>query len=1268
MIDNLGRRWLHSECVGLGTLTENQLINMETVVCPYCTAYLDGTNEHHLYSKGKRLLRQLTLPLESTSTKSSNLEIVEFSQPHDVWGFLPSNSRMNQVNKVNHFKISHLAIDFDEISIPKVKEYQYVNQDFPKWVKNSVVNSISNSKSPRSPSNHIMSSKNSIRLSSTSDNSLIDSNYSTNLLIGIHGKSRGSKRSNQSLTTPSALPQGILQHRLFQGFLPVGSTSITNTSSERNDFNIIAAQEAVKILSEQNELESVQYAKSVEDAKTSPEDYDISVLPSQRVRYARHESGQRLSVYLGGSSTLYPVNYKHSFEEIESSSAVSFGRSDPEKDAFKDRVIHKRSKLLQNSFIVPSSLPANISTSINSNGSSNSPKNTFFSSLGYKYKRKIINNSILRSSAAKRQAADSKYVYLPLDTGGFRMTALNPTNVLSTYSCKSLHMYCVNEIVCAMCLEPLHLNDEINIGNNIALTDKLDPLPKFGAKELNNKSLYLAQINQSDDQPVKKLKSSDINLAIKRMQEEIISNKNVDFNEASNVSSSRHRSKRKRTSRKEKSSKSSNLLSSFIQNQIQLLESIGYENFEDDGIHDDIASEVYANVNGELVEQKVYDRTTTLSDSVEDFEYAINTNTESDALFTDTESIGTSSFTNKASTSNISFFHSSIDTNPNNLPKFSNVNDESQIVHSMNSPGAEVSEHPKGLISRSFGVIKYNIHKHCDKSPEHALRFTISGIDHPSIISNMSNPESFCNKCADNSSTLPVSNSANITPADSANKQQSMLNGVCTQTHFTQVSNISLKDVSSYLPSCDESTPISATMFNNGDKNNNSDFVVLTDTLSQSDLTHSQPSSENNNSSNIYNGISFSSTYYNYEVVDDAICDLCGRSGGAMLYFQINNHSPCETSQLSNSKIESNKHNVSTIEGYFTTIPAPSSEGWLGHLPCIYWLRLSRMLVHSPLIRNENSAVLTDLEYSNGTSTFKQSGSSSSELTNDIVLKSNIEGNVKIINCESDHSAVDVLVNTLQSSAAESNESLIIFDSDSNQKSHPLESESLSTSTSDYNCVSDKSSQIFSDESKLVASFDQMSTNPECDTTDVAVETVSSSSIYDKQYDISTQGQEYESSSSVHEVPDRTSVADDGVNHSSKSFNYEMIEPVDTVNNKNTVPNICSMNNDYSSQQYNSGFDVTRRDSSTESTNESQFDVVYGKFPCALCGLCTGLTLRCSSYACYVRAHPLCMSMAKHLNWSIYSNISNQILDNVTNNVNHNFERLVCLCPQHLLQ
>jgi len=57
---------------------------------------------------------------------------------------------------------------------------------------------------------------------------------------------------------------------------------------------------------------------------------------------------------------------------------------------------------------------------------------------------------------------------------------------------------------------------------------------------------------------------------------------------------------------------------------------------------------------------------------------------------------------------------------------------------------------------------------------------------------------------------------------------------------------------------------------------------------------------------------------HEYEQVDDADCDLCGRKGGLMRYF--------------------------TIAAECSSILAPNEEGWLAHIPCVTFLHASGLL------------------------------------------------------------------------------------------------------------------------------------------------------------------------------------------------------------------------------------------------------------------------------------------------------------------------------------
>lgn len=71
---------------------------------------------------------------------------------------------------------------------------------------------------------------------------------------------------------------------------------------------------------------------------------------------------------------------------------------------------------------------------------------------------------------------------------------------------------------------------------------------------------------------------------------------------------------------------------------------------------------------------------------------------------------------------------------------------------------------------------------------------------------------------------------------------------------------------------------------------------------------------------------------YHYETIDDAECDLCGRSGGVMYFFDINPKS--------------------------TTSSVPSEDGWLAHVACLQILAKSHIL--DPIERSASDESMED--------------------------------------------------------------------------------------------------------------------------------------------------------------------------------------------------------------------------------------------------------------------------------------------------------------------
>lgn len=134
---------------------------------------------------------------------------------------------------------------------------------------------------------------------------------------------------------------------------------------------------------------------------------------------------------------------------------------------------------------------------------------------------------------------------------------------------------------------------------------------------------------------------------------------------------------------------------------------------------------------------------------------------------------------------------------------------------------------------------------------------------------------------------------------------------------------------------------------------------------SRSISSHTQSHSHSHSESStdrVFKGIDLGD-FYECDETDDAECDLCGRAGGIMQFFDLDSN--------------------------FSSLPPPGEEGWLGHVPCISWLVSSKLLElppsflckrgfltgeisavnfnsHSPLKRSDSKDYATDSPIVNG--------------------------------------------------------------------------------------------------------------------------------------------------------------------------------------------------------------------------------------------------------------------------------------------------------------
>jgi hypothetical protein len=261
------RQWLHSQCIGLGHLREDQIRKMESVICPFCAAYLDGTNEHEEFSHGKKLLRKITLAQPSAIVEVNGLNIEESSQPHKLWG-------SNLQEKYRYPDDAYKQLVVDRVQVPK--------QQLPPQPAESAAGSVVDAQD--ADAQPLLST-----FMSYLDSSSNQVNDDAEIIIDPQSTSR----SNTGLKT-SSLHVGILQHRLFQEL----------SSPSADDGEIMDEEE---YSADDN---SFGLGMSNIDSGPPVTDFDDNILPCDRQRYAKEIDGPLITIRVEGASTKLPLGHK----------------------------------------------------------------------------------------------------------------------------------------------------------------------------------------------------------------------------------------------------------------------------------------------------------------------------------------------------------------------------------------------------------------------------------------------------------------------------------------------------------------------------------------------------------------------------------------------------------------------------------------------------------------------------------------------------------------------------------------------------------------------------------------------------------------------------------------------------------------------------------------------------------------------------------------------------------------------------------------------
>ncbi len=217
--------WVHTACVGLGSLSESQIEALPTCICPLCALYLEGTDELK-YTNGATILSKMAFPVTPAVTYVNGMSIEESTKPPKIWGITSSlgtakGSSLNCKNEL--YEVSHMAQLVVNASIES-KEFQKAMGIVP----------VSHVVAPLNYSNQYPASQLARSVSATAPftKTQTATEYSTgkgftqseqssaiSASVSVHPKKESSSVTQPKVEAKSALP--ILQHRLFSFIPPI---------------------------------------------------------------------------------------------------------------------------------------------------------------------------------------------------------------------------------------------------------------------------------------------------------------------------------------------------------------------------------------------------------------------------------------------------------------------------------------------------------------------------------------------------------------------------------------------------------------------------------------------------------------------------------------------------------------------------------------------------------------------------------------------------------------------------------------------------------------------------------------------------------------------------------------------------------------------------------------------------------------------------------------------------------------------------------------
>ena len=345
---------------------------------------------------------------------------------------------------------------------------------------------------------------------------------------------------------------------------------------------------------------------------------------------------------------------------------------------------------------------------------------------------------------------------------------------------------------------------------------------------------------------------------------------------------------------------------------------------------------------------------------------------------------------------------------------------------------------------------------------------------------------------------------------------------------------------------------------------------------------------------------------YEHEQAEDADCDLCGRRGGVLRYFQIG--------------------------AVHSAIAAPAQEGWLAHVPCIHYLQHSRLLV--PLRKHQNGA--------NGNRN-KNGSSGGVKIAGESFNANMFSYEISRLQL-SEPAAVEPPPTAAAAAAAAARRKKTNTSSRSSNGSAEEEEEEVSQVMKDVTCAIEAAHSSASSEADtnslagdVVATVaaveeDVAEGGINCSHSLASSSSASSFSsspraIYSSARASRSAEQQQQEEEEAEEELERRRAAKEA--HQAKQmlernqlFTYSVAE-------FDTVP---TGNDEHGGDETN-----VMGSNTTEGAPRSRFDQLLGHWRCVLCGLQCGVALRCVAACCAVRAHPLCVAVAGSGEWQLCS-------------------------------